>query len=325
MSAGGNAPSFVHQPVMLTECVDLLNLHEGARVIDFTAGGGGHSAAMAQRVAPGGMVVAIDRDEDAIAATSQRLSLLQDPVELKVLKSDFSGARRALLAGGADLTGTLDGALFDLGVSSYQLDGPRGFSFMRDEPLDMRMDRTTGQSAADLLQTASNDELFRILRDFGEERFAAAIARRIVERRRTVKIDRTSQLVDIVMSAVPRAAWPKDKHVATRSFQAIRMAVNNELAQIEAGLDYAIDLLKPGGRLVVISFHSLEDRIVKQRFLAAAGRAPSPPGRSPAAMLPRNDVPVLRTITRKPLEASAEEVAINPRARSARLRAAEKL
>ncbi len=325
MTVGGGSADYVHRPVMLAECLDLLNLHSGAHVVDFTAGGGGHSAAIAEKIAPSGTLFALDRDEDAIAATSQRLRAHIATNDVRVLRTDFAHAGATLHSVAGDITGTLDGALFDLGVSSYQLDGPRGFSFLRDEPLDMRMDRTAGRTAADLLETASGDELFRILRDFGDERFAGAIARRIVERRVRERISSTSQLVDIVKSAVPKAAWPKDKHVATRTFQAIRIAVNEELQHIEEGLNLAINLLKPGGRLVVISFHSLEDRLVKQKFLSAAGRAPSPPGWSPAAMVPRNDVPVLEILTRKPVEASAEEVAANPRARSARLRAAAKV
>ncbi len=322
---GSDARGFAHEPVMISECMQLLNLHSGDCAADFTVGGGGHSAAMARLVSPGGTLVAMDRDTDAIGAAGRRLAEFSENVDVKLLHCDFSSSRKALLESLGQRAHGLDGALFDLGVSSYQLDGPRGFSFLRDEPLDMRMDRSQGRTAADLVADATNDELFTILRDFGEERFASAIARKIVERRQTARISRTSQLAEAVMAAVPRSAWPKDKHVATRTFQAVRIAVNEELAHIEAGLNIAIDLLRPGGRLVVISFQSLEDRIVKQRLLAGAGRAPSPPGRSPAAMLPRDDVAVLSILTKKPMEASASEVASNPRSRSARLRAAEKL
>ena len=284
-----------HVSVLLEPVLELLQPRGGVgfRALDCTVGAGGHAYALLERSAPDGWLLGLDADLGALEQARQRLARFEDRCEL--VQHNFVELARLDI-------GMYDAVLMDLGLSSMQLDtSGRGFSLQRDEPLDMRFDPTRGESAAGLLQRVSQDELERILREYGEERRARAIARRIVERR---PIERTSQLVAAVTSVLGPARGRI--HPATRTFQAIRIAVNGELDVLERGLDAALDKLTPGGRLAVISFHSLEDRIVKWRFRgwADAGR--------------------VRILTKKPLTASDEEQSSNPRSRSAKLRAVER-
>lgn len=316
--------SAYHEPVMPGETLRYLDPKPGETMLDGTLGGGGHSALIAAKLRPGGALIGLDRDADALAAAESRLESFRDSIAIILLHADFGKMDFALRAHPGTENVGLDGVLLDLGVSSHQLDTARGFSFRRDEPLDMRMDATRGLSAADLLATASVAEIARILREYGEERWAAKIARQIVaQRERGEAIRTTGQLAALVEKAIPRPAWPKDIHVATRAFQGVRIAVNDELGQLKAGLKAAVERLKPGGRIVVISYHSLEDRIVKRAFAEGAGRAPSPSRYAPEAVLPpTEEPPLLRLLTRKPVTPAPEEIARNPRARSAKLRAA---
>ena len=297
-------------------------------MLDGTLGGGGHSAAIAQALAPGGTLIGLDRDPEALEAARIRLEPFRSSLTIILIYTEFSKLEVALQRTKGTESLRMDGTLFDLGVSSHQLDTARGFSFRRDEPLDMRMDAVgSAPTAADLLATASEPEMARILWEYGEERFARRIAHALIERRqRGEPIRTTGQLVEVIERTVPRAAWPRDIHVATRTFQALRIAVNEELGQLESGLTAAVGRLQPGGRIAVISYHSLEDRIVKQAFARWSGRSPSVPGSSPAAFLPppEDAEPKLILLTRKPIVPTAEEIARNPRARSAKLRAAER-
>jgi len=305
-----------HAPVLLAEAMDALSLEDGRVYVDATFGGGGYTREMLAR-APGAEVIAFDRDPDAIARGAALAARFAG--RLRLVPGRFSDLV-ALLAGHG--VAALDGLVFDLGVSSFQLDeAGRGFSFRAEGPLDMRMERE-GTSAADLVARLSEAELAAVLRDFGEERHARRVARAIVAARSEAPITTTLELAAIVRRAVPRSADGIDP--ATRSFQALRIAVNREMEELEAGLAGAIRLLVPGGRLVVVAFHSLEDRIVKRTLAAAAGRLPGAHRHDPAALLPR-PAPTLRLLTRDALAPSAAECRTNPRARSARLRAAEKL
>lgn len=310
---------------MPEETLRYLQPKPGETMVDATLGGGGHSYLLAQALSPGGALIGLDRDRDALIAAETRLTPLRQHLSIILAHAEF-GKLSAVLEGlrGA-IPDRIDGILFDLGVSSHQLDRSPGFSFRRDERLDMRMDRSGGAlSAAELLAQSDEAEIRRILAEYGEERWAHKIARRIVEQRAHGQpIETTGQLAAIVAGAIPRAAWPKEIHVATRTFQGLRIAVNTELQQLEDGLDAALEHLSPGGRVVVISYHSLEDRIVKQKFARGAGREPSASGYSPAAFQPNAlTSPVLTLLTRKPVMATDAEIARNPRARSAKLRAA---
>ncbi len=317
--------NFHHEPVLLNEILNALDPQPGQNVLDATLGGGGHSEAMARRLDPGGTLVGLDRDTDALTAAGVRLAPLENFVSIILLHTPFSNLEFAISVDTRAQSLQFDGALFDLGVSSHQLDTARGFSFRRDEPLNMQMDANGAKPAADLLRDASEDELERILREYGEENWARRIARVLVERRATQPIETTAQLAQTVEQAVPRKAWPRDIHVATRTFQALRIAVNDELGQLEAGLTAAIGRLKSGGRIAVISYHSLEDRIVKRAFSEAAGMTANAPGSSPAAFLTPAHPPILERVTRKPIVPTDNEIARNPRARSAKLRVAQKI
>lgn len=309
---------FEHKPVLLDECIDGLNIKPGGIYIDCTLGGGGHSEAIARRL-KNGRLLGIDRDADAIAAASGRLEKYKDV--FTACQGDFGDL--AALARSQGIS-QADGILFDLGVSSYQIDNPaRGFSYREDALLDMRMDASAGQTAAELVATADYGELCRILRDYGEERFAARIAAEIVKRRAASPIDTTFKLRDVVASVIPAAAARKEKqHPAKRTFQALRIAVNRELDSVERGVRAAIELAAPGGRICVISFHSLEDRIVKNIFAQSVHGCTCP-----------RDFPVcvcgakakIRLITKRPLTASRAELDENPRSHSAKLRITEKL
>jgi 16S rRNA (cytosine1402-N4)-methyltransferase len=298
-----------HLSVLLEEAMTWLAPKPGGRYCDATLGAGGHAFAVLERSSPDGRVIGLDRDPAALATAGARLESFGERVSL--VHARFSEARVVLERLGMI---PVDGFLVDLGVSSPQLDRPeRGFSFRTDGPLDMRMDPTTGETAAELLRRVDEDELTRIIREQGEERHAARVARAIIEARRAGPVETTGKLAAIVARAIPRHEYGKNP--ATRTFQALRITVNDELGEIERFLEVAADCLRPGGRLVVIAFHSLEDRIVKRRLRELAGRGG--PGSS--------DPAVLRLLTKHVVVPGDEERRSNPRARSARLRAAERL
>ncbi len=319
--------SAYHIPVLLDEVVEYLDPRPGAVLLDATLGGGGHSAALARHISPGGSLFGLDRDPEALETARKRLNAFP-AVGTTLVHTTFGNMNTALAALDGDDTIRFDGVLFDLGVSSHQLDTARGFSFRRDEFLNMRMDdsSTSGLTAASLLADADESEIARVLWEFGDEKWSRRIAARIVEQRKKGRpLETTAQLAALVEHSIPRAAWPRDIHVATRTFQALRIAVNDELGQLRTGLQAAMDRLKPGGRLAVISYHSLEDRIVKQRFAEWAGRSPSAPGSSPAALMPETKTAIAKLLTRKPVTPAEAETARNPRARSAKLRALQRI
>jgi 16S rRNA (cytosine1402-N4)-methyltransferase len=307
--------SDAHVPVLLGPVLDGLNIKGSGCYVDGTFGRGGHSSAILERLTANGRLIAIDRDPQAIESAPQ--ALLQDP-RFELIRGECAQLEKFIDARG--LRGRVDGVLLDLGVSSPQLDeAGRGFSFLRDGPLDMRMDPGAGISAADWLAGVDEKELKRVLKTYGEERFAARIARAIVSARDEAPIRRTGQLATIIADAVPVHA---DKiHPATRSFQAIRIVINDELEQLRAALEQSMNVLRRGGRLCVISFHSLEDRLVK-RFIREASRESEQYRGMPT--VPPEHMPKLKAIGRL-IEATAEEIAVNRRARSARLRVAERL
>ena len=303
-----------HVPVLLGPVLEGLAIEQDGVYVDATFGRGGHSRAILERLSGAGRLIAIDRDPQAIAEATHEF--LNDP-RVELVGSEFGQLAKRMEERG--LIGHVQGLLFDLGVSSPQLDeAQRGFSFLHDGPLDMRMDPTTGISAAAWLQSVEEIELRRVLRKFGEERDAARVARAVVSQRAAAPITTTGQLADIVASVVP--AQTRKRHPATKTFQAIRIFINRELEQIEAALTQSIDVLKKGGRLCVISFHSLEDRLVK-RFMRDASRESEPFRGMPD--IPAEFQPKLRLIG-KATTASVDEIAANARARSARLRIAER-
>ncbi|MBR3504005.1 MAG: 16S rRNA (cytosine(1402)-N(4))-methyltransferase RsmH [Clostridia bacterium] len=313
---------FKHRPVLLEECMEGLAVRPDGVYLDGTLGGGGHSSEILKRL-EGGRLIGIDRDGDAIEAASARIAALQRDglPRFDALRGNFHDAK-ALLAGiGVE---KIDGALLDLGVSSYQLDeGARGFSYHTDAPLDMRMDRGQALTAAKIVNEWSADEIARVLRDWGEENWAAQIARVICDRRKAAPILTTGQLVSVIDAAIPKKLREKDgSHPARRTFQALRIAVNDELAPLEQALRDIASLLNPGGRLCVIAFHSLEDRVVKNTFRSLANPCVCPPS-FPVCVCGRKAA--VKPITRKPVTASLEELAENPRARSATLRIIEHL
>jgi 16S rRNA (cytosine1402-N4)-methyltransferase len=309
-----------HEPVLVDRVTELLRPHPGGTYLDATLGLGGHTERLLEATAPDGRVVGLDRDPAALALASARLAWAGD--RLQAVAASFEDL--AEVAGRLGLD-AVDGVLYDLGVSSLQLDdGDRGFSYRADAPLDMRMDPTTGTTAAEVVATYPRADLARILREYGEERFAGRIARAIDEARRRGPIATTGQLAELVKAAVPAAARRTGPHPARRAFQALRIEVNRELDALRASLPQAIDLLAPGGRLVVLAYHSLEDRIVKQALADAAGRPVDVPHRLPVDP-PAASAATVAVLTRRPERPSDAEVAANPRAESAKLRAAEKL
>ena len=307
---------YTHKPVLLAPCIEALRIRPDGVYVDGTLGRAGHSMEIARRLTTG-RLICIDRDMAAIDAAKERLAPYLDRVTL--VHSNFSelgGVLREAGVAGAD------GMLFDLGVSSPQLDdGARGFSYMQDAPLDMRMDTSAPLTAYEMVNTWSGEELRRILWEYGEERYAPAIARAIVRARETAPVATTLELVEIIKSAMPPAALREKQHPAKRSFQAIRIAVNGELDALPPMLQSAVDGLNPGGRLAVITFHSLEDRIVKQTLRDLAKGCTCPP-EFPVCVC--GNKPKIRLVTRKPIVADGTELADNPRARSAKLRVAEK-
>jgi 16S rRNA (cytosine1402-N4)-methyltransferase len=306
--------SNAHVPVLLGAVLEGLNLQPDGNYVDATFGRGGHSREILQQLGEHGRLIAIDRDPEAVAAASR--DLLDDP-RFELLKGDF--AQLETFIDERELVGRIDGLLFDLGVSSPQLDqAGRGFSFLRDGPLDMRMDTESGTPASQWLATVDEKDLRKVLRQFGEEPHAARIARAIVTARDAAPIERTGRLAEIVAAAKPSRG--EKIHPATKTFQAIRIAINGELAQLETALHQALRVMRAGARLCVISFHSLEDRIVK-RFMRDASRETEQYRGMPD--VPPEHRPQL-AIVGKPVTASAAEIAANPRARSARLRIAER-
>jgi len=310
------AETYQHTTVLLDEAVNGLNIRPDGVYIDGTFGRGGHSRLILSRLGAEGRLLAIDRDPQAIEAAQA----LQDP-RFSIIHGPFSAMAEYMAE--RELTGRIDGILLDLGVSSPQLDDPlRGFSFMRDGPLDMRMDTTRGLSAAEWLQKASADDIAWVLKTFGEERFAKRIAQAIVEKNQQSPMTRTHELADLIVNASPFRE--KHKHPATRSFQAIRIYINSELEELERALDGALGVLAPGGRLSVISFHSLEDRLVK-RFIRDHSRGPQIPAfmALTEAQISELGKPQLKAAGK--MQPSEGEVAGNVRARSSVLRLAEKL
>ena len=308
---------FHHLSVLPNEVIQYLALKPGGVYLDGTLGGAGHAALILEN-APAAMLIGIDRDREALAAAGERLAVYGDRVRL--LHGDFAGVADHLNSLG--ISG-LDGFILDLGVSSHQLDTKeRGFSFQQDAPLDMRMDTSSGETAADLVNRLPEQELERILLEYGEERWAKRIASFIVNERTEAPITTTFRLVDIIKGAVPKAKWDERIHPATRTFQALRIAVNSELDSLEQGMRAAIELLKPGGRGVIISFHSLEDRIVKHIFREYAEGCTCP-RQLPVCVCGKQ--PRVKVLTGRPVTATETEINDNPRARSAKLRAVAKL
>ena len=309
--------TLIHKPVLLEECIQALNVRPDGVYLDGTLGRAGHSREIARRLTHG-RLICVDRDQAALDAARERLGEWMDKVTL--VHSNFD--QLDVILDELSLPG-VDGMLFDLGVSSPQLDdGARGFSYRTDAPLDMRMDRTEGLTAADVVNTWSQEELRRILSQYGEERYAPTIAAAIVRRRQERPIETTLDLVDVIKSGMPARALKEKQHPAKRSFQAIRIAVNDELSSVDRRLQAAIPRLNQGGRLAVITFHSLEDRIVKTGLAAFAKGCTCPPD-FPVCVCGKT--PDIKLLSRKPILPRAEEIAENPRARSAKLRAAEKL
>ncbi|WP_417044608.1 16S rRNA (cytosine(1402)-N(4))-methyltransferase RsmH [Dysosmobacter sp.] len=307
---------YTHKPVLLAPCIEALRIRPDGVYVDGTLGRAGHSMEIARRLTTG-RLICIDRDMAAIDAAKERLAPYLDRVTL--VHSNFSELGDVLRQAGV---AGADGMLFDLGVSSPQLDdGSRGFSYMQDAPLDMRMDTSAPLTAYEVVNTWSGEELRRILYEYGEERYAPAIAKAIVRARETAPVATTLELVEIIKSAMPPAALREKQHPAKRSFQAIRIAVNGELDALPPMLRAAVEGLNPGGRLAVITFHSLEDRIVKQTLRELARGCTCPP-EFPVCVC--GNKPKVRLVTRKPITADAAELADNPRARSAKLRVAEK-
>ena len=308
---------FYHVSVLLEECLEGLNIRPDGIYVDGTLGGAGHSSRIAARLTTG-KLIGIDRDQVALKAAGERLAQFGDRV--KLVHANFCQLSQVLNELGI---GGVDGILLDLGVSSPQLDdGERGFSYMTDAPLDMRMNREDILSAYDVVNTWSYEELKRILYDYGEERYAPQIASHICRRREAAPIQTTLELVDVIRSAMPPAALREKQHPAKRSFQAIRIAVNDELGAVETVMRDAIPKLNPGGRLAVITFHSLEDRIVKNAMAAASKGCTCPPS-FPVCVCGKK--PQVKLVSRKPIVSAQEELDRNPRARSAKLRVCEKL
>ena len=308
---------FYHVSVLLDECIEGLNIRPDGIYVDGTLGGAGHSSQIVKRLTTG-RHIGIDRDPIALKAAGERLAPYSDRVTL--VHSNFCEIKAVLKELGID---GVDGILLDLGVSSPQLDDKsRGFSYMNDAPLDMRMNNEDALSAYDVVNTWSQEELKRILYDYGEERYAPQIAGAICRRREEKPIESTLDLVDVIRSAMPAAALREAQHPAKRSFQAIRIAVNDELGSVEKVMKDAVECLNPGGRLAVITFHSLEDRIVKTAMVNASKGCTCPPN-FPVCVCGKK--PKVKLISKKPIVSTEEELERNPRARSAKLRICEKL
>ena len=304
---------FSHIPVMLNECLDALNIKNGGLYVDGTLGGCGHSLEIAKR---GGHIIGIDRDSTAIEVARERMK----DYDAALVNNNYDNIKEILSELDVD---KIDGALLDLGVSSYQLDTPeRGFSYRYDAPLDMRMDKNASLSAYDVVNKYSQSELERVLFDYGEERFSRNIVRKIIETRQTKPIETTFELVDIIKNAMPAKALREGKHPAKRTFQAIRIEVNSELIHLDKTVGDFCDVLNSGGRMAVITFHSLEDRIIKTAFNRLASGCTCPKD-FPVCIC--GNKPKVRVLTRKPILPSDDELKQNPRSASAKLRVIEKI
>lgn len=308
---------FEHVPVLFSEVIEALNIQPGGIYVDGTVGGGGHSSGICRKLSDKGMLIAVDRDCEALAAAEKRLA--EYSCEKRFIHANYSDTEAIAETAGRKV----QGILLDLGVSSYQLDNPeRGFSYMKDAPLDMRMDESDRLTAYDIVNGYSRDELMRIIRDYGEERWASRIAEFIVRERAGSPIDSTGKLTEVIKTAIPAKARRSGPHPAKRTFQAIRIEVNDELGHLREAMEKLPDLLESGGRIAVITFHSLEDRIVKTEFERRLDPCTCPK-EFPVCMCGK--VPDVRRITRKPVIPSEEETDSNPRARSAKLRVLEKI
>lgn len=307
-----------HIPVLLAEVARFLNLKKGSVIVDCTLGGAGHAEVILKKIAPGGFLLGIDKDSVAIKEAEKKLALFSQ--QIKLVKGGF--AKLSEILSEANLSG-VDGVLFDLGVSSPQFDLPeRGFSYRFDAPLDMRMDLEQRMTARDVVNTYPKNKLSRVINEYGEEKWASRIAQFIVEERNRKPIITTFELVNIIKDAIPASARRKGGHPAKRTFQALRIEVNQELVSLEIGLESAIEHLKPGGRVVVISYQSLEDRIVKNIFKKYSEGCICPPG-LPVCVCGKS--PKIKVLTKKPIKPTREEIEINPRSKSAKLRVAEKI
>ncbi|WP_252249981.1 16S rRNA (cytosine(1402)-N(4))-methyltransferase RsmH [Clostridium sp. ZBS13] len=308
---------FKHISVLLNECLDALDIKDNGIYVDCTLGGAGHSSHILERLSNEGLLIGIDQDRDALKAAKERLKRFEN---VKYVHSNFYDIDNILQ--NLDIP-KVDGILMDLGVSSYQLDeGARGFSYMKDAPLDMRMNRDNDFSAYQIVNEYSEDELYKIIRNYGEERFAKRISNCIVNRRSDKPIETTMELVDIIKAAIPAKARREGPHPAKRTFQAIRIEVNSELKILNQTIEDGVNRLKPGGRMAIITFHSLEDRIVKLKFRELNDPCTCP-REFPMCICGKK--PSVRLVSRKGIEPSKEEVEENPRSRSAKLRIIEKL
>lgn len=308
---------FKHVSVLLDECINALNIKEDGIYVDCTLGGAGHSSEIVKRLSNDGRLIGFDQDKDALKAAGERL---KDYKNVTYVHSNFYDIYDVLTDLGIE---GVDGILMDLGVSSYQLDnGERGFSYMQDAPLDMRMNRENEFSAYEIVNTYSEEELYRIIKEYGEEKFAKRIASFIVKNREEKNIETTLELVEIIKAAIPAKARREGPHPAKRTFQAIRIEVNKELEIISNTILDGVKKLNKGGRIAIITFHSLEDRIVKNTFKELANPCTCP---SEFPVCVCNRKPEVKLISRKPIEASKEELEFNPRSRSAKLRIIEKL
>ena len=307
---------FKHVSVLLNECLDALNIKDDGIYVDCTLGGAGHSSHLLQRLSKDGLLVGIDQDTDALKAAGERLKEYENK---KLVHNNFHNIDSIL----EELEiPKVDGILMDLGVSSYQLDeGERGFSYMKDAPLDMRMNRDREFSAYDVVNSYSMEDLWRIIRDYGEEKFAKRVAEFIVNRREEKPIETTLELVDIIKAAIPAKARREGPHPAKRTFQAIRIEVNGELEILNKAIEDGVNRLNKGGRMAIITFHSLEDRIVKLKFRELANPCTCPK-EFPICVCGKK--PLVKLISRKAIEPSKEEVEENPRSRSAKLRVIER-
>ena len=309
---------FRHVSVLYEPVLDLLNVKADGTYLDGTLGGGGHADGVCAKLSAKGVFIGIDRDKDALEAAEKRLA--KHACRKFLVQSNYEDVKQVLQDVGVL---RIDGALLDLGVSSFQLDNPqRGFSYMQDAPLDMRMNADDSLTAETVVNEYSRQQLATIIKEYGEEKWAARIAQFIDEARKEKRIETTFELVDIIKKAVPAAARREGPHPAKRTFQAIRIEVNDELGQLRRAVNDFIDVLAPGGRLAIISFHSLEDRIVKEAFQKRLDPCVCPPDFPVCVCGKKADV---KKVTRKPVEADAEELAENPRSRSAKLRVIEKL
>ena len=308
---------FSHVPVLFQETIDFLSIKPDGVYVDGTLGGGGHSQGICSRLGPDGILIGIDRDTDALAAAADRLKDVS--CHTSFVHGNYTDIKEILKNEGIS---AVDGVVLDLGVSSFQLDeAERGFSYMHSAPLDMRMDRSMSFSAYDVVNGYSKDELTRIIREYGEEKWASRIASFIVRERSQTPVKTTGELVEIIKKAVPASARRQGPHPAKRTFQAIRIEVNDELGGLRTALGETPGVLAPGGRFCIITFHSLEDRMVKQQFQKAENPCICPPG-LPCVC---GREPLIKRISKKPVLPSAAELAVNPRARSAKLRVVEKL